>query len=66
MADVTSPTPSSRSGLLTTYRVLAGLTLAVEARAKALALIQMLKAHGPSLPFPYSSGIAGSRHAHMA
>ena len=34
-------------------------SLSVEARAKALALIQMLKAHGPSLPFPYSSQAAG-------
>ncbi len=28
-------------------------------RAKALALIQALKMHGPSLPFPYSSQAAG-------
>ncbi len=25
----------------------------------------LLAEHGPQLPFPYSSGIAGSRHAHM-
>ncbi len=25
----------------------------------------MLEARGPQLPFPYSSGIEGSRHTHM-
>ena len=34
-------------------------SLKPEARAKVLALLQALKAHGPSLPFPYSSQIAG-------
>jgi|ERR1700683_1312441 len=34
-------------------------SLSIEARAKALALIQMLKAHGPSLPFQYSSQAVG-------
>ena len=30
-----------------------------EGRAKALALLQALKVHGPNLPFPYSSQAAG-------
>jgi phage-related protein len=34
-------------------------SLPSEARAKTLALIQTLKAHGPNLPFPYSSQVAG-------
>ena len=34
-------------------------SLSVEARAKALALVQMLRVHGPSLPFPYSSQASG-------
>jgi hypothetical protein len=29
------------------------------------AVIGVLEARGPHLPFPYSSGIAGSAHAHM-
>ena len=28
-------------------------------------VIELLVEHGPSLPFPYSSGIHGSRHRHM-
>jgi len=28
-------------------------------------LVELLVEHGPSLPFPYSSGIATSRHRHM-
>jgi hypothetical protein len=27
--------------------------------------VRKLESRGPSLPFPYSSGISGSRHAHM-
>jgi len=34
-------------------------SLSVEVRAKALALIQILRVHGPNLPFPYSSQAAG-------
>jgi hypothetical protein len=30
-----------------------------------LACIGLLEAKGPSLPFPFSSGISGSRHSHM-
>ena len=28
-------------------------------------VVELLVEHGPSLPFPYSSGIGGSRHRHM-
>src|SRR6478735_5575733 len=28
-------------------------------------VVELLVEHGPSLPFPYSSGINGSRHRHM-
>ena len=27
--------------------------------------VRVLEQRGPNLPFPYSSGIAGSRHSHM-
>lgn len=27
--------------------------------------VRKLEQRGPNLPFPYSSGISGSRHAHM-
>jgi hypothetical protein len=29
------------------------------------AIVQLLMEYGPQLPFPYSSGIEGSRHRHM-
>jgi len=29
------------------------------------AIVELLMEHGPRLPFPYSSGISGSRHDHM-
>jgi|SRR5581483_8651773 len=29
------------------------------------AIVTLLEEHGPKLPFPYSSGIANSRHDHM-
>ena len=29
------------------------------------AVVTLLIEHGPQLPFPYSSGIEGSKHAHM-
>src|SRR5438105_963646 len=29
------------------------------------AVAQLLTEHGPELPFPYSSGIKGSKHGHM-
>ena len=40
-----------------------GLTDAQQEDATAVALI--LIEQGPQLPFPYSSGIMGSKHAHM-
>ena len=37
-----------------------------EAEQNAVAAhVRLHERRGPSLPFPYSSGIAGSRHAHM-
>ena len=27
-------------------------------------VVELLMEHGPRLPFPYSSGVAGSRHSH--
>lgn len=37
-----------------------------EADQIAIAMpVHLLELRGPHLPFPYSSGIAGSRHAHM-
>ena len=29
------------------------------------AIVTVLEERGPQLPFPYSSGVAGSRHSHM-
>lgn len=29
------------------------------------ATVELLMEHGPDLPFPYSSGVGGSRHPHM-
>jgi hypothetical protein len=29
------------------------------------AVVSLLESKGPSLPFPYSSGISGSKHGHM-
>lgn len=29
------------------------------------AVTELLMEHGPELPFPYSSGLEGSRHPHM-
>src|SRR5438552_103541 len=31
----------------------------------ATAVVLLLTEYGPALPFPYSSGIAGSRHSHL-
>jgi hypothetical protein len=37
-----------------------------EAQQEAItAIVLQLQHRGPTLPFPYSSGIMGSRHAHM-
>lgn len=32
---------------------------------RVAATVRLLAARGPSLPFPYSSGVQGSRHEHM-
>ena len=40
-------------------------TLGQHAQEDIAAVISQLEARGPQLPFPYSSGINGSRHAHM-
>ena len=32
---------------------------------RVAATVKLLEESGPSLPFPFSSGIKGSRHAHM-
>jgi len=34
-------------------------------QADIAAAAELLMEHGPALPFPHSSGIAGSRHQHM-
>jgi hypothetical protein len=39
--------------------------LAERQQDRVAATVQLLAARGPSLPFPYSSGVEGSRHAHM-
>jgi hypothetical protein len=39
--------------------------LAVEEQESIVPIVRLLEKHGPSLRFPYSSGIAGSRHSHM-
>jgi len=31
----------------------------------ATAVVELLAEKGPQLPFPYSSGVGGSRHSHM-
>lgn len=36
-----------------------------EEQASVGRVVELLVEHGPSLPFPYSSGIATSRHRHM-
>lgn len=41
------------------------LGLTAKEQAKVLATIGLLEAKGPSLPFPHSSAISGSRHGHM-
>jgi hypothetical protein len=40
-------------------------TLAETEQISIDAHVQNLEQRGPNLPFPYSSGINGSRHAHM-
>jgi hypothetical protein len=40
-------------------------TLAERQQDDVAAIVHQLERRGPMLPFPYSSGIIGSRHAHM-
>ena len=39
--------------------------LAGAERDEIIAVVELLMEQGPNLPFPYSSGIQGSRHRHM-
>jgi hypothetical protein len=41
------------------------LGLTDEEQADVGRVVELLVEHGPALPFPYSSGIVGSRHRHM-
>jgi hypothetical protein len=40
-------------------------TLTDPQQNRVVATVRLLEARGPSLPFPYSSGVHGSRHEHM-
>ena len=40
-------------------------TLTEAEQADVAATVELLQEHGAQLPFPYSSGIASSRHSHM-
>lgn len=40
-------------------------TLGEAAQEDVSAIVQLLMEHGPDLPFPYSSGVEGSKHSHM-
>ena len=40
-------------------------TLTADERVRVTASVGLLERRGPSLPFPHSSGISGSRHGHM-
>lgn len=40
-------------------------TLGVRVQDDIDRVVGLLEVNGPQLPFPYSSGIAGSKHAHM-
>jgi hypothetical protein len=39
--------------------------LSDDEQASVDAYVQMLEEKGPTLPFPYSSGVNGSKHSHM-
>lgn len=41
------------------------LSLSLEEQESVAATVGLLEARGPQLPYPYSSGIRDSRHAHM-
>ncbi len=40
-------------------------TLTEDEQDSVAVVVGLLEARGPHLPFPYRSGIAGSRHSHM-
>ena len=40
-------------------------TMSVAEQISVDAHVRKLEERGPNLPFPYSSGVSGSRHAHM-
>ncbi len=40
-------------------------TLSENQQEDVAAVVELLMQFGPSLPYPYSSGIKGSRHSHM-
>lgn len=40
-------------------------TLSEQAQDDIAAMVHLLEDKGPVLPFPYSSGIEGSKHSHM-
>jgi hypothetical protein len=40
-------------------------TLRDDAQEDIAAVVTQLEVRGPQLPFPYSSGVEGSRHSHM-
>lgn len=40
-------------------------TLGDDERIRLTASVGLLERRGPSLPFPHSSGVGGSRHSHM-
>jgi hypothetical protein len=40
-------------------------TLGERVQDDIAAMVSLLEERGPQLPFPYSSGVSGSRHSHM-
>ena len=40
-------------------------TRKIEEQESIVPMVRLLETHGPSLRFPWCSGIAGSRHPHM-
>lgn len=41
------------------------ISLTEDEQDDVTAVVELLIEQGPSLPFPYSSGVQGSRHAHL-
>jgi hypothetical protein len=40
-------------------------TLSADEQESARASVSLLREFGPTLPFPHSSGVSGSRHSHL-